>query len=274
MGGFARRMSYWNAFAHRYPRLHALRLDTGAIFSVGAVESSAVNRWLLEGTRRSNLDAVNLNAWDLPVWQELCSLAEAGLVARDLLDLPLVSANVTPKLDHFPGVRRSIVKEITVDEKSGRKVRIGITGLLHDPEERISRADFIVEDPTNAARAIVAELSSKTDFRVVMTDMDLGRGLSLAIAVRGINLLVVSHNYVALQEAQQIGDTLIVVVVNEGRMLNEVRLALPVGSDSVQAEARFVPLDRTIPDEPGMAELIRRAQTEADNARRGISPAR
>jgi len=32
-------------------------------------------------------------------------------------------------------------------------------------------------------------------FRIFMTNMDLGSALSLAIAVPGINLLVVTHNY-------------------------------------------------------------------------------
>lgn len=268
MGGFARRMSYWNAFARKYPGRQTLRLDGGALFSVGAVESPAVNRWVLEGTRRSNLDAISLNAWDLPAWQELADLAEAGALPRGSLDLTLVSANVVPKLARFPAVRRSVIREIPLDTRSARMVRVGITGLLHDREERISRADFTVEDPAAAARAVIRELASKTDYRIVMTDMDLGRAISLAIAVPGINLLVVSHNYAVLQEAQQVGDTLIAVPANEGRMLSEVRMALRGGSGEVQVEARFVPLDATVPDDPAMAELIRRAQQDVDASRR------
>jgi len=273
MGGFARRTSYWNAFARRYPARQTLRLDCGAVFSIGAVESPAINRWMLEGTRRSNLDAISLNAWDLPVWQEFGDLAAAAALPRELLDLTLVSANVVPRLAHFPTVRRSVIRDIMVDTKSGRKFRVGITGLLHDPEERISRADFAVEDSTSAARALVAELIPKTDFRIVMTDMDLGKALSLAIAVPGINLLVVSHNYTALQEARQVGDTLIVFPANEGRMLSEIRLALPSGSETARVETRFVPLDGTVPEDPGMAELIRRAQREVDAAKQGRPPA-
>ena len=273
LGGFARRQSYWNEFSKKYPAKPYLRIDGGALFSIGAAESPVVNRWMLEGTRKSNLDALGLNAWDLPAWQELGDLAAAGMLPRELLSLPLVSANVAPKAASFPAVRRSIIKEVSVDPKTGRKFRVGITALLFDPEERISRGDFAVEDPAVAARKVIAELRPATDYRVVLTDADLGRAMSLAIGVPGINLLVVSHDYVAASDAQQIGDTLIVVTVNEGRMFSDVRLQVPAGSARIQAEMRFVPLDRTIPDDAAMGEFVRRGQTAVDDVKKGKSPA-
>jgi 2',3'-cyclic-nucleotide 2'-phosphodiesterase (5'-nucleotidase family) len=269
MGGFARRTSYWKAFARKYPGKAFLRLDGGAVFSSGAADSAVVNRWMLLGTYLSKLDAINLDPWDLSAWQELGDLAVSGKAVRKLLDLPLVTANVVPKVPNFPAVKRSIIKEIELGPPAGGKYRIGISGLLHDPEGRIPRADFEVQDPTAAAREVVAELLPKTDFRIFMTNMDLGSALSLAIAVPGINLLVVTHNYEEMSEPQQVGETLIAIPVNEGRMLSEIRLAIPPGSDKVQAEARFVPLDRTVPDDPAMVDLIRRAQDAVAAAERG-----
>jgi 2',3'-cyclic-nucleotide 2'-phosphodiesterase (5'-nucleotidase family) len=269
MGGFARRTSYWKAFARKYPGKPFLRLDGGAVFSRGAADSAVVNRWMLLGTYLSKLDAINLDPWDLSAWQELGDLAVSGKAVRKLLDLPLVTANVVPKAPNFPAVKRSIIKAIELGPPAGGKYRIGISGLLHDPEGRIPRADFQVQDPTAAAREVVAELLPKTDFRIFMTNMDLGSALSLAIAVPGINLLVVTHNYEEMSEPQQVGETLIAIPVNEGRMLSEIRLAIPPGSDKVQAEARFVPLDRTVPDDPAMVDLIRRAQDAVAAAERG-----
>jgi 2',3'-cyclic-nucleotide 2'-phosphodiesterase (5'-nucleotidase family) len=75
-----------------------------------------------------------------------------------------------------------------------------------------------------AAREVVAEIASRTDYRVVLTDMDIGKAISLAIQVPGINLILVAHNYEAASEPQQVGGTLIVTSVNEGRAINEVRL--------------------------------------------------
>src|SRR6185436_15799837 len=111
MGGFARRMSYWNAFARKYPGVPTLRLEGGSLFNFGVAEGPVVNRWMLEGTARSALDAVNLTAWDLPVWQELGDLAAGGLLPKELLALPLVSANVTAKIENFPAVQRAVVVE-------------------------------------------------------------------------------------------------------------------------------------------------------------------
>ena len=113
-----------------------------------------------------------------------------------------------------------------------------------------------------------------TDFRIFMTNMDPGSALSLAIAVPGAGLLVVTHNYEEISGPQQVGETLVAIPVNEGRMLSEIRLAVSSGTDRLQAETRFVPLDPTIPDDPAMAELIRRARCAMAAAGRSAPPVR
>lgn len=215
---------------------------------------------MLLGTYLSRLDAINLDPWDLSAWQALGDLAASGNAVRGLLNLPLVTANVVPKVANFPPVKRSIIREIDLGRPAGGKYRIGISGILSDPEGRIPPSEFEVLDATAAARDVVAEMLPKTDFRILMTNMDLGSALSLAISVRGINLLIVTHNYEALSEPSQVGETLIVIPINEGRMLNEIRMAVQMGSDKVEAEARFVSLDGTVPGDPAMEDLIRRAQ--------------
>ena len=65
-----------------------------------------------------------------------------------------------------------------------------------------------------------------------------------------------------MAEAQQIGDTLIVVAVNEGRAVGEVRVAL--AGAKPESEDRLVALDRTVPDDPALGELLRKAQAQLD----------
>jgi 2',3'-cyclic-nucleotide 2'-phosphodiesterase (5'-nucleotidase family) len=268
MGGFARRMSYFNAFAKKYPSRPYLRLDGGSIFNQGVVEAPVLNRWMLEGTYRSNLDGINLSAWDVPVWQELADLAAAGQIPKEYLEVPLVSANVKPKVANYPLVQRYIIKEYPVDSKIGKRVRIGITGLLIDLEERISRQDFQIDDPVQAAKQVFEELQGKVDYRIILTDMDLGRAVSLAVAVPKINIILIAHDYAAISEPQQVGDTLLVIPVNEGRMVSEVRLNISPKSDAIDVQARFVQLDRTVPDDPAMAELVRKAQAAIDDLKK------
>jgi 2',3'-cyclic-nucleotide 2'-phosphodiesterase (5'-nucleotidase family) len=259
MGGFARRTSYWSAFAKKYPTKPFLKLDGGSVFSYGPAEAPILNRWMLEGTYRSNLDALNLSAWDVPVWQELGDLAKVGQIPAEWLKLPLVSANVKPNISGFPAVQRYLIKEIPIDSNTGKRVRIGITGLLFDPEERVSRSDFDVQDPEQAVRQVIEELKGKTDYRILLTDQTLGKAISLAVMVPGISLMLVSHDYAVAADPQQVGDTLLVVPVNEGRMINEVRLAADAASSNLRVEIRFVPLDRTVPDDSAMAELQHQA---------------
>lgn len=273
MGGFARRMSYWNAFAKKYPGIPSLRVDGGSIFNSGVAEAPIVHRWMLEGTYKSNLDALNLSAWDLPVWQEIVDLASAGQIAKEYLNIPLVSANVKAKVPNFPPIQRYLIKEYSLDPAAGgKRIRVGITGLLSDPHERISRREFQIQDPTAAARQVVEEIRDKTDYRIVLTDMDLGKTISLAVLVPGVNLIVVAHNYESISEPQKVGDTLVVIPVNEGRMLSEVRLVYGAGSEEPEFHARFVSLDRTVPDDPVMGELVRQAQLQVDSFRSGKVP--
>lgn len=268
MGGFARRMSYWKAFAAKYPSRALLRIDGGSIFEKGTATSPIANRYVLEGVYRSNLDALGMSASDVPVWQEMSDLAEAGLVSRDYLKLPLVSANLTAKVSNFPGMQRYIVKEFNVDPKAGKPLRVGITALLADPEDRISPKEFQVQKPEEAARQVLNELKGKADYVIVLTDMGLGEAITLAIEVAGINMIVVSHNYEVAIDAQQVGDTLIIGPINQGRMLSEVRLNIKSGTQRVQIESHLVPLDRTVPDDPGMGELVRKAKAEVDKAQK------
>lgn len=269
MGGFARRMTYWNEFAKRFPDRPALRLDGGSIFNNRVAEAPIVNRWTLEGTIRSNLDALNLSAWDLPVWQEMADLASVGQVPKEHLQVPLVSANVVAKVPNFPTFQRYIIKETSLP--GAKTFRVGITGLLFDPDGKVPRTDFEIADPQEAAKKVVAELRDKSDYQVVLTDLNLGKAISLAIAAPAIDLILVSHNYEAVTEPQQVGDTFIVIPVNEGRMFIEARLELGA-TGGIKAQMRLVPLDRTVPDDPRMAELIRNAQAELDGFRAGRSP--
>ncbi len=265
MGGFARRTRYWTAFARKFPGKPFLKLDGGSIFSYGPAEAPILNRWMLEGTFLSKLDALNLSTWDIPVWQEMGDLSKAGQVPAEWLKLPLVSANVKPRVAGFPDIQRYIIREIPIDPKTGQRVRVGLTGLLYDPEERVSRTDFEVQDPEIAIRQVIEELRGKTDYRIVLTDQTLGKAISLAITSPGISLMLVAHDYAVAADPQQVGDTLLVISVNEGRMISEVRLAVETASSNIRVQTRFIPLDRTVPDDSAMAELERRALAEIDD---------
>jgi len=246
-----------------------VRIDGGSIFEVGTEQMPVVNRWMLEGTYRSNLDAMNLTAWDLPVWQEMGDLAASGGIPKEFLKIPLVSANVIPKLSNFPPVQRYVIREYALDGQSGNKARIGITGVLYDPEDRLSKADFKIEDPQRAVSSVLSEMQGKTDYRIVLTDTDVGKAISMAVLVSGINLISVTHNYAAISEPQQVGDTLVVIPVNEGRILTEVRAGFELAASRVEVQARFVPLDHTVPDDAGMGELLRKAQTAVEGYIKG-----
>jgi len=275
MGGFARRMSYWKAFQKKYPGTPLIRIDGGSLFAEGTAEAPVVNRWMVEGTFRSAMDAVNLTLNDLPVWQEMAALAAHDRMPEEFLRVPLVSANLVPKDPSFPRVMPYRIKEVQPASGAGKKtLRVGITGVLFDPEGRVAAAEFDLEEPRAALRRVIAELKERTDLRIVLTDMDLGKAISLAVGVPGIQILVVSHEYQAVSEPQAVGETMILMNVNEGRMLAEVRV--PLGGEGRQpdVQARFVPLDKTVPDDEVLGPWAARALREIEALRAPAPPPR
>jgi hypothetical protein len=264
MGGFARRTRYWNEFSSKFTGRPFLKIDGGSLFSNGPAESPVNNRWMLEGTLRSGLDAINITAWDLPIWQEFGDLAGIHEIRPDLLKLPLVSANLRPKLPNFPAFQRYIIKEVPADPKGQRRLRVAITGVIYDAEERVPADQFEITNPERAAARIMDELDGRSDIRILLTDATIGKAMSLAITVPGISLIVVTHNYAVASDALLAEDTLVVTPVNEGRVISEVRVALDPVTQQARLIPRFVGLDHTVPDDPAMAEIQRKAQEELE----------
>jgi len=54
-------------------------------------------------------------------------------------------------------------------------------------------------------------------------------------------------------------------------MFSEVRMNFGPAAGKAQLVTRFVPLDRTVPDDPEMGELVRKAQAEMEDLRKGKS---
>jgi hypothetical protein len=55
-----------------------------------------------------------------------------------------------------------------------------------------------------------------------------------------------------------------VTSVNEGRAISEVRLGPGRDPGKVDIQSRIVPLDKTVPDDPVLGELVRKAQAQLD----------
>ena len=51
-------------------------------------------------------------------------------------------------------------------------------------------------------------------------------------------------------------------------MLSEVRLTIKSGAQRVEIESHTVPLNETVPDDPALGELIRKAKEEVDKAQK------
>jgi len=179
MGGLARRVSYIKAFKTRSnAEVPTLCVDAGNLFTddrfaAGQLPSEAgiKNRWMVKGYGDYRHDAANLSYADLPYLGEL--LQKDGYDQR-VADLPfikkLVSANVVPLNDSLITPPPYVIREITLKRGSpGHTIRVGIVGFT-EPKPVAPNAkesvygSFRIDDPFQAARRVLPELKSRTDF--------------------------------------------------------------------------------------------------------------
>jgi 2',3'-cyclic-nucleotide 2'-phosphodiesterase (5'-nucleotidase family) len=113
-------------------------------------------------------------------------------------------------------------------------------------------------------RLVLEELRSRADYLVFLVDCDAGRAVSLAALLPSIDLIAVAHNYLEITEPHQVANTLIATPASGGRLLSEIRIGTGTVPDAVAVTTRFVPLDKSLPDDPAMGELIRKAQAELE----------
>lgn len=110
------------------------------------------------------------------------------------------------------------VEDYTVIEKNG--VRMAIFGLIGDeaisnaPEARVAFSDYV-----KRAEKIVDEINANGDADIIVClshagtnedDFDSSEDVKLAKEVKGIDLIISGHSHTEYEEAQTVGDTVIV----------------------------------------------------------------
>ena len=194
----------------------------------------------------------------------IASLQNAGFPGL----FPLLCANLDmsgyPDLD--PYVQDYVIKEYG-------STRVGIFGLVTETTNTIANPDpVIVTDPAPAAAAMVAALASEScDLIILLSHLGLMTDQMLAAGVPGIDIIVGAHSHTLLSEAVPVknattGDTTFIVQADwayshVGKLTVDV-----TGTDFNIIEYDVIPVDDSVPEEPGTAATIEGLKTtiEAD----------
>ncbi len=183
----------------------------------------------------------------------------------------IVQANyVTPKDPSDPASQAAVeamknypVTDYTIIERGGMKIAVfGVMGV--DSDECAPMSGMTLEPVADAARRVVSEIKEKEapNFIICLshtgTEDGKGEDYELAQAVDGIDLIVSGHTHTTLETPIEVNGTFIVSCGPYTRNLGKITLSKTAGAATgscAALEYELIPIDRSIPSDPGMEEL-------------------
>ncbi len=195
--------------------------------------------------KQIGIDAVNVGELDLVLGVKYLKDLEKKL------SFPFVSANLVDDKDN-PIFKRYIIKK--VNDKN-----IGIFGVIGDTSEMVSKVSEItkdavtVQDPLQAAEAVIKELTGKVDYVVALTHQGTNRDWVIARRVKGIDLVVGGHDKQKTKEPFEADKTLIVQAGEKGQYQGVLEVTLDGTKTSHNA---LIPLGDEVANDSKIKEMI------------------
>jgi 5'-nucleotidase/UDP-sugar diphosphatase len=141
--------------------------------------------------------------------------------------LPFVAANLITKDRKEPFAAPYLVKKL-------QGVSVGILGLAYPKtpwttaKKNVAEVEF--QDPIDAARREISKLQAAgAEVIVVLSHLGLSGDQKLAEAVEGVHVIVGGHSHNRMEQAEKVGNTLIVQAGAHGADLGRLELTLKDG---------------------------------------------
>lgn len=164
----------------------------------------------------------------------------------------LLSSNVRLSSTTGLEVRSSIVKEI---ELGGRKIKVGLLGVLSPGLIRYIPAGVEVNSPAESLRPLVKELKGRADLLVLLSHSELEESLKLAETFPEFHIIISGHG-LDQPNTNKVGNTLVASCGIKGRHVGVYRYS-PLKESG---EFEMIPLDSSYPDSGPMLSLLRTYQ--------------
>lgn len=226
-------------------------LDTGdALIGGGLLGDATEGEVIVAGMNAMRYDAMTLGPRELSLGVDLLErrMAEA--------EFPILSANVV-----LTGTETLFAEPYTIVEMDGH--RVGIVGLTRLPNK--PQPGFQILDPQDAASRYAPEVAEQAGTIIILTNMGYRDAIELAKAVPGIDLVIAALPGQLPEQVAVVAETGAMAVTAEqplkrhtGRRVG--RLAVTLESDGRLTDPSWATkwMDRNIPDDPQMKELLDR----------------
>ena len=163
------------------------------------------------------------------------------------------------------------VQEYLLLERGG--VTYGIFGLMGEESHSYAPdSGFVLEDRFQAARRCVEALEEQgAQFIICLSHSGTSEKKSdsedeqLAEEVEGIDLIVSGHSHTTLSQPLLVGDTYIVSAGSYCENLGSITLSWTEEGEKELTDYRLIPIDETIPDDPGIAALAEDWKARVDS---------
>ena len=171
------------------------------------------------------IDCFNLMGYDaVAIGDDDLSLGKKFILELSKTsNVPFLSSNLIDEDSGKPFFQRYIIKEVN-------GLKIGIFSLL-SPDVFLGLSDprkkgLIIRDPIETARATVKQLSSQTDFIILLSHLGYPKDIELSQAVQGIHIIVGGHSGVHLSNPPIFKDTIILQTSSKGMYAARLYLTL------------------------------------------------
>lgn len=172
--------------------------------------------------------------------------------AAELGGAPFLSANMADGPAAEAGVERYLITEVG-------GVTVGITAAtpldlyaLGDPRQAMWAQ---VGDPIEGVRSVVDEIRGQVDMVVVLSHLGSDRTRLLAESVPDVDIFLNAHYRRPGGLVDKVGEAIIGEFSLEGRALSRLDLRVDE-AEIAEYRLREIPLDPSVPDDPGQAERV------------------
>lgn len=210
----------------------------------------------------------------LTLWESFARMKydAATLSSEDLQDMDSIPASVRPilttaNLYRADGTRYAppaVFREVKLED--GRKVRVGIIGLVgrspfdQPAATQTQTSAWQVKDATEALRAVLPDVRSRSDLVVVLYAGMRPAARILAHEVPGVDVMVAGLEGSVDKKPEMVGATALVQNADRGRFAAELGIALDDKRNPRAFDLATVPMSAEVPDDPAMTPLVREYQ--------------
>lgn len=244
-GGFARRASFADSIRAAYPQVAVV--DAGGFFpEPNDSLQMDVASFMMDAMQLLKTDAVGMGEKELKFGYDFlkANIARSGL--------PVVSSNLAIRATGKPALTPYIIKKIGT-------TRVGFFSLMSDKMPLGPSQDLLkVEEPTAAARRVVAEMRKKgATVTVLLSQMGKVDSEDLVANVPGIDVLIVGHSTSLLMKGRRVKETVATYGGEQGQYMGRTLLTLDRAGKMTNAESDVFMMGPEVPSDPMLAKLVK-----------------